>query len=82
MKTSGLTPHDHHAPEPAPEAPLDVLLLRHNLRIQTPDVTLTEDQLAAVMAVAESHGWNRLSDRSLGLMLWAMFRYYVMRTPV
>lgn len=33
----------------------------------------------AVLRVAEANGWDTYSTHDLGLMLWALFRYYARR---
>ena len=37
---------------------------------------MTSEQWSAVQIVAKSFGWDRMDRKSLGLMLWALFRYY------
>jgi hypothetical protein len=33
----------------------------------------------AIEAVATSFGWDKMSTHDLGLLLWALFRYYAGR---
>lgn len=40
---------------------------------------MTKDQRTAVICVAESEGWNNRTLREVGLLLWSLFRYYVIR---
>ena len=41
----------------------------------------TEDQRAGIVKVAKAYGWDRKTNEELGLILWALFHYYVMRRP-
>lgn len=36
-------------------------------------------QMAAVHVVAKDQGWDRLSGKRLGLLLWALFHYFAWR---
>lgn len=36
-------------------------------------------QRSAVLAVARAHGWDQMSVKDVGLLMWAAFHYYVMR---
>ena len=38
-----------------------------------------EQEKHGVQAVAEAFGWDKESTHDLGLMLWALFRYYAWR---
>ena len=40
---------------------------------------MTKDIRAAVVRVAESEGWNDRALDEVGLLLWSLFRYYVIR---
>jgi hypothetical protein len=40
---------------------------------------MTDEQRDAVACVAEAFGWTSMSQDDLGLLLWALFRYYAMR---
>lgn len=34
---------------------------------------------SAINALAEAEGWSQRSQHDLGLLLWALFRYYARR---
>lgn len=38
-----------------------------------------EQEKSCVQSVAEAFGWDKESTHNLGLMLWALFRYYAWR---
>jgi hypothetical protein len=40
---------------------------------------MTREQRRAVEVVAAAFGWDRMAAEDLGLLLWALFRYYVLR---
>lgn len=40
---------------------------------------MTADIRVAVVYVARSEGWNDRELHELGLLLWCLFRYYVIR---
>ena len=63
-----------------PQAPLDVKLIGHDLRILTNTLELTEAQARAVFSIANRHGWFAQSTADLERLLWGLFRYYVLRT--
>lgn len=39
----------------------------------------TPEQDYAIQKVAEAEGWDKRSTYEVGLLLWAIFRYYVWR---
>jgi hypothetical protein len=40
---------------------------------------MNEDQREAVLTVARVKEWDRLDLHQLGLLVWAVFHYYVLR---
>jgi hypothetical protein len=40
---------------------------------------MTKDQRTAVLCLADSEGWNNRTVHEVGLLLWAIFRYYAIR---
>jgi hypothetical protein len=40
---------------------------------------MTATQKSAVQKVAAAHGWHEMTASDLKLLLWCLFRYYVMR---
>jgi hypothetical protein len=40
---------------------------------------MTAQQSEAVVAVAKAFGWTDMETDDLGIMLWALFRYYAGR---
>jgi hypothetical protein len=40
---------------------------------------MSPDLRVAVIRVAESEGWNNRTLHEVGLLMWALFRYYVIR---
>ncbi|HXA24422.1 MAG TPA: hypothetical protein VNW90_19215 [Acetobacteraceae bacterium] len=40
---------------------------------------MTGDIRAAIVRVAESEGWDKRTLPEVGLLLWSLFRYYVIR---
>jgi hypothetical protein len=40
---------------------------------------MTAKQRTAVQKVAIAYEWHEMSTNDLGLLLWCLFRYYVMR---
>lgn len=45
--------------------------------MRDPNMTLAQER--AVTVLAKAFGWEEKSTHDLGLMLWALFRYYVRR---
>jgi len=43
---------------------------------------MTAEQKTAIQKVAVSYGWHEMTTSDLGLLLWCLFRYYVMRLPM
>jgi hypothetical protein len=42
---------------------------------------MTQSQAAAVENLAKNQGWDEMSVAQLGILLWALLRYFVMRQP-
>jgi hypothetical protein len=40
---------------------------------------MTAEQKTAIQKVAVAYGWHEMTASDLGLLLWCLFRYYVMR---
>jgi hypothetical protein len=43
---------------------------------------MTPDQRKAVEAVAKHFGWDTFSVRELGLLMWCLVRYFVIRNTI
>ena len=40
---------------------------------------LNKEQSAAIETMAQEYGWNEQPVETLGMILWALFHYYVKR---